>query len=138
MEVHPYLSFEGRCEEALEFYRAALDAKVDMLMRFEESPDRAQHGQLPPGTERKVLHASFLIGDSMLMASDGRCTGQARFGGIALSLTTADDAEAAKRFAALADGGEVRMPLAKTFFASSFGMVVDRFGIEWMVVTPTE
>lgn len=137
MEVNPYLGFEGRCEEALEFYRTALGARIEMLMRFEESPDRAMPGAMPPGSERKVMHAAFRIGDSLLMASDGGCTGQARFGGITLSLQAADDADAARRFAALAEGGEVRMPLAKTFFASSFGLVADRFGVEWMVVAGT-
>lgn len=138
MEVTPYLSFEGRCEEALEFYRKALGATVEMRMRFEESPEREQQqAMLPPGSERKILHAELVIGDTRLMASDGQCSGQATFGNPALALQVADDAEAARCFAALAEGGTVRMPLAKTFFASSFGMVADRFGVEWMVVSAT-
>jgi PhnB protein len=131
MRVQPYLFFEGRCEEALEFYRRALGAEVEMLMRFKESPDP---GSCSPGAEEKVMHASFRIGDSTLMASDGRCQGQPRFQGISLSLTAADDAEAERLFAALAEGGQVQVPLEKTFFSSRFGMVADRFGVPWMVV----
>jgi PhnB protein len=130
VQVQPYLSFEGRCEEALEFYRKALDAEVAVLMRFEQNPAPRP----APGTERKVLHSELRIGESRLMASDGGCRGPATYQGIALSLAVADDAEAARRFAALADGGTVRMPLAKTFFATSFGVVADRFGVEWMVI----
>jgi PhnB protein len=131
MRVQPYLFFEGRCEEALEFYRRALGAEVEMLMRFKDSPDP---GSCTAGTEDKVMHASFRIGDSTLMASDGRCQGQPRFEGISLSLTAADDAEAERLFAALAEGGQVQVPLEKTFFSSRFGMVADRFGVPWMVV----
>jgi PhnB protein len=131
MRVQPYLFFEGRCEEALEFYRRALGAEVEMLMRFKDSPDP---GSCTAGSEDKVMHASFRIGDSTLMASDGRCQGQASFQGISLSLTAADDAEAERLFAALAEGGQVQVPLEKTFFSSRFGMVADRFGVPWMVV----
>jgi PhnB protein len=131
MRVQPYLFFEGRCEEALEFYRRALGAEVEMLMRFKDSPDP---GSCTAGTEDKVMHASFRIGDSTLMASDGRCQGQPSFQGIALSLTAADDAQAERLFAALAEGGQVQVPLEKTFFSSRFGMVADRFGVPWMVV----
>jgi PhnB protein len=131
MRVQPYLFFEGRCDEALEFYRRALGAEVEMLMRFKDSPDP---GSCPPGAEDKVMHASFRIGDATLMASDGRCQGQPSFQGISLSLTAADDAEAERRFAALAEGGQVQVPLEKTFFSSRFGMVADRFGVPWMVV----
>ena len=88
---------------------------------------------VPPGAENKVMHASFRIGDTTLMASDGHCQGQPNFQGFSLSLTVPDDAEATRCFAALADGGEVRMPLAKTFFSTQFGMVADRFGVGWMV-----
>jgi PhnB protein len=131
MRVQPYLFFEGRCEEALEFYRRALGAEVEMLMRFKDSPDP---GSCAAGAEDKVMHASFRIGDSTLMASDGSCQGQPSFQGISLSLTAADDAEAERLFAALAEGGQVQVPLAKTFFSSRFGMVADRFGVPWMVV----
>jgi PhnB protein len=116
MRVQPYLFFEGRCEEALEFYRRALGAEVEMLMRFKDSPDP---GSCTAGTEDKVMHASFRIGDSTLMASDGRCQGQPSFQGIALSLTAADDAQAERLFAALAEGGQVQVPLEKTFFSSA-------------------
>jgi PhnB protein len=131
MQVHPYLNFDGRCEEALDFYRRALGAEVTMLMRFKESPEP---GMLSPGSENKVMHARFRIGESTVMASDGRCKGQTNFQGISLSLTAPDDAEAERRFAALADGGQVQMPLTKTFFSSRFGMVADRFGVSWMVI----
>jgi PhnB protein len=131
MQVHPYLNFDGRCEEALDFYRRALGAEVTMLMRFKESPEP---GMVSPGSENKVMHARFRIGESTVMASDGRCKGQTNFQGISLSLTAPDDAEAERRFAALADGGQVQMPLTKTFFSSRFGMVADRFGVSWMVI----
>jgi PhnB protein len=131
MRVQPYLFFEGRSEEALEFYRRALGAEVEMLMRFKDSPDP---GSCTPGSEDKVMHASFRIGDSTLMASDGRCQGQPSFEGISLSLTAADDAEAERLFAALAQGGQVQVPLERTFFSSRFGMVADRFGVPWMLV----
>lgn len=137
MQVQPYLFFEGRCEEALDFYRQVLDAQVDMLMRFKESPEAPPPGAVAPGSEDKVMHASFRVGDSTLMASDGGCSGSPGFQGITLSLNLADAAEAERRFAALAEGGEVQMPLGATFWSSAFGMLVDRFGVSWMVnVTP--
>ncbi len=131
MQVQPYLMFEGRCEEAVEFYRKALGAEVTRLMRFKESPDPYK---CSPGTENKVMHMSFRIGDTTLLASDGRCTGQPNFQGFSLTLTVPDDAEAERLFASLSDGGQVQMPLAKTFFSSRFGMVADRFGVPWMIV----
>jgi PhnB protein len=131
--VQPYLFFEGRCEEALEFYRSALGAEVMMLMRFKDSPEPAQPGMCPPGSENKVMHATVRIGEAMLMASDGRCTGHPSFQGFSMSLTVYSEAEADRLFAALADGGQVRMPLTKTFFSPRFGMVADRFGVSWMV-----
>jgi PhnB protein len=136
MQVQPYLFFDGRCEEAIEFYRKALGAEVTMLMRFKDCPEPAQPGMVTPGTENKVMHASLKIGDATVMASDGRCTGPMHFQGFALSLDAANDAEAERLFAALGDGGQVQMPLTKTFFASSFGMVADRFGATWMVIVP--
>ena len=134
MQVQPYLFFDGRCEEAVEFYRAKLGAEVQTLMRFKDSPQPHQPGMIPPGAENKVMHTSLLIGDTTVMASDGRCQGQPSFKGFALSLTAANDAEADRWFAALGDGGEVQMPLTKTFFASRFGMVADRFGVGWMII----
>ena len=133
MQVQPYLNFDGRCEEALEFYRKALGAEVAMLMRFKDNPEPPPD-VTSPGSENKVMHASFRIGDSTIMASDGRCTGQSRFQGITLSLQPSTVAEGEKLFAALGDGGQVQMPLAKTFFSPCFGMVADRFGVTWMVM----
>jgi PhnB protein len=128
--VQPYLFFDGRCEEAIEFYRSTLDAEVAMLSRFKDSPDP---NACAPGTENKVMHASLRIGDTTLMASDGQCQGKSKFEGFSLSLTVRDEAEAERLFASLADGGQVQMPLAKTFFSPRFGMVADRFGVSWMV-----
>jgi PhnB protein len=134
MQVQPYLFLDGRCEEALEFYKSALGAEVTMLMRFKDSPEPCEQGMVPPGAEDKVMHSSFRIGDTTVLASDGRCTGRPSFQGFALSLTAPHDAEAERLFAALADGGQVQMPLTKTFFSSRFGMVADRFGVPWMIV----
>jgi PhnB protein len=133
MHVEPYLFVNGRCEEAVEFYKKALGAEVIMLMRFKESPEPPQPGMLPPCSEDKIMHVSFRVGDTMVMASDGRCTGQTDFQGFCLSLTVANEAEADQKFAALAEGGQVQMPLAKTFWSPRFGMVNDRFGVGWMV-----
>lgn len=135
MLVQPYLFFDGRCEEALEFYRAKLGAEVTMLMRFKESPEPIPADMCPPGSDEKVMHASFTIGETTLMASDGRATGNPVFKGFALSLSVPNDAEAERLFNALSEGGKVEMPLGKTFYASSFGMVADRFGVGWMVIT---
>lgn len=131
--IEPYLFFDGRCDEAIEFYRKALGAEVEMLMRFKESPDPSQN---PPGSSEKVMHASLKIGKTRVMASDGRCTGKPSFQGFALSATAADAAEADRIFGALSEGGQVQMPLAKTFFSPRFGMVSDRFGVSWMVIVP--
>jgi PhnB protein len=133
MQIQPYLFFDGRCEDAIEFYRSALGAEVEMLMRFRDSPDPPPPGMIPPGGENKVMHAALRIGDAMVLASDGRCLGQPSFQGFALSLTVPNEAEANRVFASLADGGQVQMPLAKTFFSPRFGMVADRFGVSWMV-----
>ncbi len=132
--VQPYLVFNGRCEEAIEFYRKALSAEVTMLLRFKDAPDPSM---CPPGSENKVMHANISIGETVILASDGRCTGQTGFSGFSLSLTVKSVADADRFFAALSDGGQVQMPQAKTFFSPSFGMVADRFGVSWMVyVTP--
>ena len=133
MQVQPYLFFDGRCEEAVEFYRNTLGAEVEMLMRFKDSPDPPPPGMVPPGAENKVMHAALRIGDAMVLASDGRCLGKPSFQGFALSLTVPNEAEANRMFASLADGGQVQMPLTKTFFSPRFGMVADRFGVTWMV-----
>jgi len=134
MIVEPYLFFEGRCEEALDFYSGALDAEVTSLMRFKESPDP---NMCPPGAEDKVMHATVRIGDTTIMASDGMSSGNLAFQGFSLSLSLTDKAEAERLFTALSDGGQVQMPLAKTFWSPLFGMVADRFGVSWMIiVTP--
>ena len=135
-QVQPYIVFDGRCEEALEFYKKAVGAQVDMLMRLKDSPEAPPPGAVPPGSENKVMHASFRIGDSLLMVSDGHCTGKPVFQGFSLSISVADAAEAQRKFTALAEGGTVNMPLTKTFFSPSFGMLVDRFGVSWMVLVP--
>jgi len=132
--VEPYLFFNGRCEEAIEFYRQALGAEVLMLMRFKDSPEPPQPGMHPPGAENKVMHAALRIGENILMASDGRCTGKPSFAGFSLSLRVQTEAQADRLFAALADGGRAELPLAKTFFSPRFGMVTDRFGVCWMVI----
>jgi PhnB protein len=134
--VRPYLSFEGRCEEALDFYRKALGAEVTTLLHYADSPQPCPEGMLPPGSENKVMHAEFRIGETTLMGADGMCSGKPNFQGFSLSLSARDDAEARRLFDALADGGQVRMPLGATFFASSFGMAADRFGLGWMVIVP--
>ena len=134
MQVQPYLFFDGRCEEAIEFYKKALGAKVEMLMRFKDSPEPAQPGMHPPGSDNKVMHASLRIGETTVMASDGHCQGKPSFQGFSLSITAANDSEAERLFTALGNGGQVQMPLTKTFFSSRFGMVADRFGVSWMVI----
>lgn len=134
MHIEPYLFFEGRCDEAIEFYRNALGAEVEMVMRYKDSPEPPPPGMIPPGSENKIMHASFRIGQTTVMASDGTCAGEPGFQGFSLALTAADAAEADRLFNALADGGRVRMPLAETFFSPRFGMVADRFGVSWMVI----
>jgi len=129
--VQPYLFFGGRCEEAIEFYRKALGAELVMISRFKDAPER-QPG-LPECFDEKVMHATLRIGETLMMASDGRCEGQAVFEGFSLSITLADEAEADRVFSALSDGGLVTMPLEKTFWAPKFGMLQDRFGVGWMV-----
>jgi len=136
MEVQPYLFFDGRCEEAIDFYRSALGAEVLMLLRMKDSPEPPPPGMVPPGSENKVMHACIRIGETSVMASDGNCLGRASFQGFSLSLSVTDDAEAERLFDALADGGQVQMPLTPTFFASRFGTVADRFGVSWMVLVP--
>jgi len=130
-QIQPYLFFEGRCEEALDFYRKTIGAEVTALMRVKDSPDPSM--AMPGGSPDKIVHATFKVGDTMVMASDGRNQGRPQFQGFALSLTVPNEAEAKRLFAALSDGGQEHMPLTKTFFSASFGMVADRFGVPWMV-----
>jgi PhnB protein len=135
--LQPYLFFDGKCEEAIEFYRGALGAEVTMMMRFKDGPQPAQPGQCPPNSGDKIMHANITIRGSTVLVSDGRCQGKPSFQGFSLSLTVPNEKEAERLFKALSDGGQVQMPLAKTFFSPSFGMVADRFGVGWMVyVTP--
>ena len=131
MHVQPYLNFDGRCDEALEFYKKALGAKVGMLMRLKNAPDKSM---ITPGSENKVMHSQVQVGDTTVLMSDGRCTGEANFHGIALALSVDSEAEADKIFAGLADGGQVQMPLGKTFFSPRFGMLSDKFGVGWMII----
>jgi PhnB protein len=131
MQVQPYIFFDGRCDEALEFYKKAIDAKVDMLMRFKDAPDQSM---VKPESRDKVMHAAVHLGDTQVLMSDGHCQGKANFQGFSLAITAADIAEGERRFNALAEGGQVQMPMAETFFASRFGMVADKFGVGWMVL----
>ena len=135
MTIQPYLFFDGKCEQAIDFYKQALGAEVTMLMRWKDHPEPTQ-GMTPPGAENKVMHAQVRIGDTEVMASDGQCQGKPSFQGFALVLNAKNEAEANRLFGALANGGQVQMPLAKTFFSPSFGMVADRFGVAWMVIVP--
>ena len=135
MNVQPYLSFEGRAQEAIDFYKGALGATVDMVMQFKDAPPDMQ-GQMSPEANDKIMHAAFHIGDTQVMASDGQCSGKASFSGIALTLNAASNGEAEKLFNALAQGGKVNMPMSETFFAHRFGMVADKFGVGWMVLNP--
>jgi PhnB protein len=138
MQVQPYIFFEGRCEEALEFYKTALGAEVSMLMRYSENPDPQPNNSCAPIAGDKIMHSSFRIGETEVMASDGMASGKPEFKGITLSLSPATEAEGKKIFDALSEGGTVQMPLTKTFYSPCFGMLADRFGVSWMVVVPGE
>jgi PhnB protein len=134
--IEPYLFYNGRCEEALDFYKKALGAEVQMVMRFKESPEPAPPGMVPPGFENKIMHASFRVGKTTVMASDGCSADKASFEGFSLAVSVATEAEADRVFGALSAGGQVKMPLAKTFWSPRFGMLQDKFGIGWMVSVP--
>jgi PhnB protein len=143
MRVQPYLSFEGRAEEALDFYTRTVGAKVNVKMRFKEAPPMesadqgcADMGGPPANAAEKIMHSEFKIGESLIMASDGFCSGKTNFGGISLAIQAKDDAEAKRIFDGLSAGGQVQQPLIKTFFATSFGVLADKFGVSWMVVAP--
>lgn len=135
MQVQPYLFFEGRADEAMAFYKQALGAEEVAVMRWKDNPEAGRPGMIPPGSEDKVMHGALKIGETTVLLSDGRASGAQEFKGFALTLMARDDAEAQKYFNALAEGGQVQMPLDKTFFASKFGMLADRFGVGWMVIT---
>jgi len=134
--VQPYLHFEGRCEEAIEFYKRAIGAEVGMLMRFKDAPEPPPG--LAPGSENKIMHAHLTIGPTSLLMSDGRCSGNPGFAGFSLTLNAASEADAEQQFVALGQGGKVMMPLTKTFFATKFGMLQDKFGVGWMVIVRPE
>lgn len=137
MKVEAYLTFNGRCEEALEFYKKRVGAEVTTLMRWSDSPDPEM--KAPPGYDNKIMHAAFKIGDTTLMADDGMGTStKAEFGGFTLAMSAASDADTKRLFDALGDGGSVQMPLTKTFWTSSFGVLTDKFGVPWMVMTESE
>ena len=138
MQVQPYLFFEGRCEEAISFYKTALNAQVTMMMRYKENPEPQQRNGGAPLSGEAIMHASFKIGQTEVMASDGMASGKPEFKGITLSVNPANEAEATSIFHALSEGGKVQMPLTKTFYSPCFGMVADRFGVSWMVVVPGE
>jgi PhnB protein len=135
MNVQPYLSFEGRAQEAIDFYKGALGATVDMVMHFKDAPPDMQ-ANMP--NKDKIMHSAFRIGDTQVMATDGQCSGKASFSGITLTLNAASNGEAEKLFNALAQGGKVNMPMSETFFAHRFGMVADKFGVGWMVLNPKQ
>jgi PhnB protein len=135
MNVQPYLSFEGRCEEAINFYKSTVGAKVEMMMRFKEAP-ADQQAMISPESKDKVMHAALKIGEATVMASDGYCTGKSSFSGVSLALTADSPAEADKLFNALSKDGQVTMPMTETFFANRFGTCSDKFGVTWMVINP--
>lgn len=135
MNVQPYLSFEGRAQEAIDFYKSALGATVDTVMHFKDAPADMQ-GNMP--NKDKVMHSSFRIGDSQIMATDGECSGKSQFSGVTLTISATSNGEAEKLFNALAQGGKATMPLSETFFAHRFGMVSDKFGVNWMVIHSKE
>jgi PhnB protein len=138
MSVQPYVFFDGRCEEALEFYSAKIGAQVKEKMRFSEAPPTPEMegcGEMPPGSENNIMHASFQLGDSTVMVSDGMGGGQPKFEGFSLAYSLKSDEEAKRIFDALAEEGQIQMPLGPTFWTSSFGMVADKFGVSWMVMT---
>ena len=136
MQVQPYLTFEGRCEEAIEFYKKALGAKVEVMMRFKDAPEPPP-ADCKPADPNKIMHASFKVGETTVMASDGMMQGKApKFEGFALSVDFKSKPEAERAFGALSEGGKVTQPLTKTFFSPAFGMLADRFGVHWIVIVP--
>jgi PhnB protein len=135
MNVQPYLSFEGRAQEAIDFYKSAVGAKVEMVMQFKEAPPEMQANI---AHKDKIMHSAFKVGDTTIMATDGQCSGKSTFSGITLTINATSNGEAEKLFNALAQGGKVNMPMSETFFAHRFGMVNDKFGVGWMVLNPKQ
>lgn len=136
MVVQPYLFFEGRCEEAIEFYKTAIGAQVEMIMRYSQSPDAPPPGMIPPGSENKIMHSSFKVGDSVIMASDGGCSGTSKIDGFSLAISVDKAEDVDRLFNALSQGGSVQMPVGETFFSRRFGMCSDKFGVHWMINLP--
>ena len=130
--VQPYVFFNGRCDEALKFYEAAIDAKVNLILRFKDSPEPVPAEQVPANFDDKIMHCCFKVCGCDIMASDG-CEEGAKFDGFSLSITVEDEATAHRYFNALAEGGKVEMPMGKTFWSPCFGMVTDQFGMSWMI-----
>ena len=137
MNVQPYLSFQGRAQEALDFYKTAVGAKVDMVMHFKDAPKEMQ-AQTPPASMDKVMHAAFHVGETQLFATDGECMGSLSFTGISLTINATSNEEAEKVFAALGKGGQTTIPMSETFFAHRFGVLADKFGVKWMVLNPKD
>ena len=133
-KIEPYIFFEGRGEEAIEFYKQALGAQVEMIMRYGESPEPPPPDIVKPGSENKIMHSSILVDGQRIMISDGGCSGQSKIGGFSISLSVSSEADAKRYFDGLAQGGQVHMPLGKTFFSPCFGMVQDKFGVGWMIM----
>ena len=133
-KIEPYIFFEGRADEAIEFYKQALGAQVEMIMRYKDSPEPPPPEQVAPGSEEKIMHSSITVGGQRIMISDGGCSGESKIGGFSLSLSVANEAEAQRLFEGLSPGGQVHMPLGATFFSPCFGMVQDKFGVGWMVM----
>ncbi len=133
--VQPYLFFGGKCAAALDYYTKRLGAEVMFQMRYSDSPEPPPPGMVPEGWGDKIMHATFRIGSSVLMASDG-CDKEPGKNSHCMSLTMPDEAEAKRAFAALAEGGSIGMPIGKSFWSPCFGMVTDAFGIHWMVTIP--
>jgi PhnB protein len=134
MQVQPYLFFEGRCQEALDFYAEAFGAETVAVMRYKDAPEGMPDGMLPPNSGEKIMHCSFRIGESVLMASDGLCSGQPKFGGVSLSIEVPTIDEAERLYAAVVQDGQIQMPMEATFFSPRFGMAADRFGVSWMIL----
>jgi PhnB protein len=133
MNIQPYLSLDGRSQEAIDFYKEAVGAKVEMVMHFKDAPPEMQ-AQIKPGTQDKIMHACIKVGDTPVFLSDGSCNGNATFSGVTLTLNADSDADAEKLFAALGKNGQVQMPMNETFFATRFGMLADKFGVGWMIL----
>ena len=130
--ITPYLFFNGRCDEAIEFYKAALDAEIEYIMRFDESPEPLPDGTLPPNFDKKIMHATITVRGVKLMVSDG-CAEELEFLGFRLAISEPTEEQARATFRALAESGTVDIPIGPTFWSPCYGMVTDKFGMPWMV-----